>query len=263
MHAQEGMSLSLPIVMTARHLAKRAPSLKYSSRRLRRPSSPSLTFSPGLSAMSCAPPSTLIPGMRPFALRYSAKGFPSFVFWRSVSSKRMTPLTNSAIPGVVKRSSRYARRFSSFDSTPTESKRFLQVPALSSAASSPLPGATIAFAVSAINFMSICAPFQFSICVHLRLSADTSFSRESLDVRREHRALVAHQLLVPVRGRSQSLDAGEAHALEQPFERLDAGREADAPHRGLRRMDFIRLVDDAEVPDHVPLESPRSPVDHA
>ena len=35
---------------------------------------------------------------------------------------------NSSAPGVVKRRSRYARRFSSVDSTPIVSKRFLIVP---------------------------------------------------------------------------------------------------------------------------------------
>ena len=39
-----------PMVITARHLAKRQPSLKYSSRRLDRPSRPSVTFSPGARA---------------------------------------------------------------------------------------------------------------------------------------------------------------------------------------------------------------------
>src|SRR3989344_2826147 len=42
---------------------------------------------------------------------------------------------------------RYARRVSSVHSTPTASNRFWQVPALSSAAMMPLPGATIASAV--------------------------------------------------------------------------------------------------------------------
>jgi hypothetical protein len=54
---------------------------------------------------------------------------------------------NSSMPSVVKRSSRYALRFSSVDSTPIESKRFLIVPSLSSAARMPLPGATSALAV--------------------------------------------------------------------------------------------------------------------
>src|SRR2546423_1005689 len=153
MHAHVGMFS--PMVITARHLAKRAPSWKYSCRRLRNPSRPSVTFSPGCSAMSCAPPSTLMPGMMPFFFMCSAKGVPSRVFCLSVSSKRMTPLTNSAAPGVVNRSSRYARRFSSLHSTLTESKRFLHVPALSSAASRPLPGATMARAVSPISLVSI------------------------------------------------------------------------------------------------------------
>ena len=54
------------MVITARHLAKRAPSLKYSSRRFGRPSRPSVTFSPGCSGRFFAPASTLMPGMIPF-----------------------------------------------------------------------------------------------------------------------------------------------------------------------------------------------------
>ena len=56
--------------------------------------------------MSWVPASTLMPGRMPFFLRYSAKFTPSFVFWRSVSSNRITPLTNCATPGVVKSISR-------------------------------------------------------------------------------------------------------------------------------------------------------------
>jgi hypothetical protein len=69
----------------------------------------------------------------------------------------MTPEMYSSAPSVVKRRSRYARRISSVDSTPIESKRFLIVPSLSSAARIPLPGATSARAVSSSSgavFMS-------------------------------------------------------------------------------------------------------------
>src|SRR4051795_6593799 len=59
----------------------------------------------------------------------------------------MTPLMYSSAPGVVKRRLRYARRFSSVDSTPIESRRFLIVPVLSSAARIPFPSATSARAV--------------------------------------------------------------------------------------------------------------------
>src|SRR2546430_14509985 len=59
----------------------------------------------------------------------------------------MTPLMYSSAPGVVKRRLRYARRFSSVDSTPIVSKRFLIVPVLSSAARIPFPSATSAAAV--------------------------------------------------------------------------------------------------------------------
>src|SRR5438034_10456820 len=75
-------------------------------------------------------------------------GVPSAEAWRIVSSKRITPLMCSSAPSVVKRRSRYARRFSSVDSAPIESKRFLIVRSLSSAARIPLPSATSAFAVS-------------------------------------------------------------------------------------------------------------------
>src|SRR6478672_11221657 len=75
-------------------------------------------------------------------------GVPSADDWRIVSSNMITPLMNSSAPSVVKSRSRYARRFSSDDSTPIESKRFLIVPSLSSAARIPLPGATRARAIS-------------------------------------------------------------------------------------------------------------------
>src|SRR4029078_6628678 len=73
----------------------------------------------------------------------------------------MTPLMYSSAPGVVKRSSRYARRVSSVDSTPIESKRFLIVPSLSSAARIPLPGATSARAISS----SVCVSAIVAISV--------------------------------------------------------------------------------------------------
>src|SRR5438046_5479919 len=60
----------------------------------------------------------------------------------------MPPLMNSSTSSVVNSRPRYARRLSSVDSTPIESKRFLIVRSLSSAARIPLPSATSAFAVS-------------------------------------------------------------------------------------------------------------------
>ena len=75
-----------PIVITARHLAKRAPRLLYSSSRSRRPSRPSVTFSFGAPARSLAPVSTLIPGMIPLSASSFANGVPSAEAWRSVSS---------------------------------------------------------------------------------------------------------------------------------------------------------------------------------
>ena len=103
---QYAVGIPSPIVITARHLAKRAPRSRYSSSRSRRPSSPSVTVSPGAPASGFAPVSTLIPGMIPRPARRSANLVPSADDWRSVSSKRMTPLTNSSRSGVVKSMSR-------------------------------------------------------------------------------------------------------------------------------------------------------------
>src|SRR5438067_13641751 len=61
----------------------------------------------------------------------------------------------SSTPFVVNSISRYARRRSSVDSTPMESKRFLIVPLLSSAARMPLPGATSARAVAFSSLRSM------------------------------------------------------------------------------------------------------------
>jgi hypothetical protein len=106
----------------------------------------------------------LIPGITPLLSRSSGKGVPSTELWRIVSSKRMTPLMCSSAPAVVKSRSRYARLFSSVDSTSIESKRFLIVPSLSSAARIPLPGATSARAIvssscwaMALSFVEITA----------------------------------------------------------------------------------------------------------
>src|SRR4051812_28779053 len=56
---------------------------------------------------------------------------------------------------VVNSRSRYARRFASVLSTPTDLKRFSQVPLDSSAASSPLPLATMAAAVLERRWVSM------------------------------------------------------------------------------------------------------------
>src|SRR5215207_3509208 len=71
----------------------------------------------------------------------------------------MTPLTESSRSGVVKSMSRYARRFSSVDSRPIESKRFSIVPELSSAARIPLLSATRA---AAVPCSSVLAPIALS-----------------------------------------------------------------------------------------------------
>ncbi len=107
-----------------------------------------MTVSPGALASGLAPRSTLIPGMTPFCSSSFGNGVPSSPCWRIVSSNRITPLMYCSAPSVVNSRSRYARRLPSLDSTPIESKRFLIVPPLSSAARMPLPGATSARAVS-------------------------------------------------------------------------------------------------------------------
>ncbi len=75
-----------PIVITARHFANRAPSSWYSASLARRPSRPSVTFSPGALARSVAPMSTLIPGMTPLLSSRFGNGVPSSEDWRIVSS---------------------------------------------------------------------------------------------------------------------------------------------------------------------------------
>jgi hypothetical protein len=47
-----------------------------------------------------------MPGMMPLSASTFGNGTPSLVDWRIVSSKRITPLTNSSTPSVVKRRSR-------------------------------------------------------------------------------------------------------------------------------------------------------------
>src|SRR5919201_6323435 len=142
------LGIPLPIEYVARHFVKRAPSSRYSSSRSRSPSKPSVIVSSEASASGFVPLSTLIPGMIPRLSSSFGNEVPSAEVWRIVSSKRITPLMYSSTPFVVKSSSRYVRRFSSVDSTLIESKRFLIVRSLSSAARIPLPSATRAFAVS-------------------------------------------------------------------------------------------------------------------
>ena len=78
--------MSVPIVITARHFAKRAPSSRYSASRSRSPSSPSVTVSPSASARGFAPVSTLIPGTIPLDSSSFGNGVPSEACWRIVSS---------------------------------------------------------------------------------------------------------------------------------------------------------------------------------
>src|SRR5690349_1799139 len=144
---QYSLGRSASIEYVPRHFAKRAPSCTYSSSRARRPSRPSVIVSSFASASGFAPLSTLIPGMTPFDSSSFGNGVPSAADWRIVSSNRITPLMYSSTPSVANSSSRYARRLSSVDSMSIESKRFLIVPSLSSAARIPLPSATSARAV--------------------------------------------------------------------------------------------------------------------
>ena len=95
-----------PIVITARHFAKRAPSFLYSTSRSRNPSRPCVRFSFGALGSATAPVSTLMPGMMPLFSSSLGKGVPSFAFCLIVSSYRITPLMKSAAPGVVKSMSR-------------------------------------------------------------------------------------------------------------------------------------------------------------
>src|SRR6266513_4882854 len=62
------------------------------------------------------------------------------------------------MPLVVNSRSRYARRLASVHSTPTDLNRFSHVPLDSSAASSPLPLATMAAAVLERRFRSMRRP---------------------------------------------------------------------------------------------------------
>ncbi len=103
---QYSLGMLFPIVMTARHFVKRAPSSRYSSSRARRPSRPSVTVSSSASASGFAPLSTLIPGMTPLDSSSFGNGVPSAELCRIVSSKRMTPLMYSSAPSVVKSRSR-------------------------------------------------------------------------------------------------------------------------------------------------------------
>src|SRR5437773_3214061 len=150
-----------PMLITARHLANRAPNCRYSASRSRSPSRPSVTFSPGKFAIALAPLSTLIPGMIPCSSSASTKVRPSRVFCRIVSSKRITPLINSPDPAVVNKISRYARRLSSVEGTLMLFNRFSIVPELSSAARIPLPEAT--------NFLAMDSKFSIFIAFLLQM----------------------------------------------------------------------------------------------
>src|SRR5215217_7959721 len=136
-----------PMVMTARHLVKRAPSSLYSASLSPKPSRPWVNFSLGESGMFTVLLSTLMPGMTPWFSSTLGSGVPSGASCRMVSSKRITPDRNSPIPSVVKSISLYCRRLSSVDSIPTALNRFPIVPKLSSAARMPFPGATSSRAV--------------------------------------------------------------------------------------------------------------------
>ena len=89
------------MVMTARHLVKRAPSSLYSASLSPRPSRPWVNFSPSERGMSTVLLSTLMPGMTPAFSSTRGIGVPSEASWRRVSSKRITPERNSPMPSVV------------------------------------------------------------------------------------------------------------------------------------------------------------------
>jgi hypothetical protein len=75
-----------PMSITARHLANLAPSRRYSARRSRSPSKPSVITSPGQNGSGVVPLSTLMPGIAPAASINFTSGVPSLAFWRMVSS---------------------------------------------------------------------------------------------------------------------------------------------------------------------------------
>src|SRR5258708_1256504 len=91
--------------------------------------------------------STFIPGAIPFLTKKSGKEIPLLILSFIVSSNIITPLINSSMPGVVKRSSRYSRLKSSVDEIPIDKNLFSIVGNDSSAASIPFPGATSALAI--------------------------------------------------------------------------------------------------------------------
>ena len=147
--------MPLSIFITARHLVKRAPRVKYSVSRAVSPSNPSVTFSPGKFSRSTVPLSTLMPGIIPSFERSSGNGTPSYVFCRIVSSYKITPLRPLATSGEVTKSSRQFLRVSSSCGMPSAAKRLFAVPVLSSAAKIPFPGASIRAAISSSDFLSI------------------------------------------------------------------------------------------------------------
>src|SRR5512141_837285 len=93
---------------------------------------------------------------------------------------------NSETPMVVKRRSRYARRFSSVDGRSIALNRFSIVGALSSAARIPLPGATRDRATSSSSpmFISWFLPSRFLVLLHL---LSYSIGRSKSDRGRERR----------------------------------------------------------------------------
>ena len=139
---------AVPMVMTPRHFAKRAPIAAYSASRSRRPSRPSVTSSPAKPAIGLAPASTLMPGTMPACPSACAKGTPAFVVCRIVSSNRIAPPMLSPSPGAVTIMSRYCRCISAVCGMPSGANRLLQVDVLSSIASRPRPSARSARAVS-------------------------------------------------------------------------------------------------------------------
>src|SRR5262245_20359724 len=130
----------------------------------------------------------------------------------------------SAAPAVVKSSSRYARRLSSVDSTPTSAKRLAMVPELSSAARIPLPPATSPLAVVSSSVISL---------LPVRLLQTPVYTRAGPRRCVVSRGRPAADSDAPRRGRRDDAPMfTELHpdAVAHPFETLKVG---DAMHPGV------------------------------
>ena len=80
-------------------------------------------------------------------------------------------------------------------------------------------------------------------------------------MRDDHDALAASQLLGGSFRRADALDAGEAYGAQQPCERRVARHDADPADARFGVVRHVRLVDQREAADHLPLEPVRAPID--